>query len=133
MPIHQKDRVLRGLQALILAVILGVIYWGNGNELNTIDPPIVQVIEEHKDEIAALKRTIAERDKTVAALKTQLKTAKYVVSQYERQLADVRHAMPTTASIQKAVMEAARTEEGMRRETKRVLGDLGITNIQVMP
>lgn len=132
MSLIQKDRVLRGLQAVILAGILGVIYWGNGNDLNTIEPPIVQVIEDHKEEIAALQRTITEKDKMIASLKTQLKTAHYAMKQYETRLAEVRQTMPTVASVQKAVLQATRTDEGLKKETKRVLGDLGITKIQVI-
>lgn len=129
---HQKDRRIRGLQALILAGIIGMIYWGNGNDLNTIDPPIVQVIEEHKAELEDLRREIAEKNKTIASLKVQLKTAKYAMRQYEARLAEVRQTMPTTATVQKAIFQATRTDEGLQRETTRVLGDLGITKIQVI-
>lgn len=59
-------------------------------------------------------------------------TAKYAMHQYEVQLAEVRQAMPTTASVQKAVLQATRTDEGLKQEARRVLGDLGITKIQVI-
>lgn len=132
MDIHQKDRVLRGLQALIFIAMLGMIYWGNGNDLNTIEPPIIQVIEEHKAELEDLRREIAEKNKTIASLKVQLKTAKYAMRQYELRLAEARQTMPTKATVQKAVMQATRTDEGLQQETRRVLGDLGITKIQVI-
>lgn len=129
---HKNGRLVWTLQLLLIASILGVIYWGNGNDLNTVDPPIVQVIEEHKDEIQALQRAIAEKDRTIASLKVQLKTAKYAMKQYETRLAEVRQTMPTVASVQQAVLQATRTDEGLKQETKRVLGDLGITKIQVI-
>lgn len=124
-----RARVLKGIIVAIAIAIVSLVYWGNGNHLNTVGVPIVQMIESERMEVRQLRDELASKNREVASLKTQIKTRNYVIRQYEMQIAELKRRTPTLASIRQELATSTANDEGLRHETKRILGDMGITHI----
>lgn len=120
------------LSWILVAVIGGLVYWGNGNTDPVVQVPQVTVIHDHTQEIEDLKRQVTDRDHLIAHLKTQIKTRNYVIAQYETQLRELHKPATPQPVIYHELKQTTMTEKGFRHEANRVLGGyLDVSRIRV--
>jgi peptidoglycan hydrolase CwlO-like protein len=72
-----------------------------------------------------------ELEKTVAELNARVDQLAKSIKENETRLADVQAKTPTYATIKETIDYATQTNSGLQKEAKRVLGELGVSNIRV--
>lgn len=118
---------------VILFVGIGcLVYWGNGNHL-AVEVPMADssLIQQWAAEKVSLQKrihelTIENKDKDV-----KLKSIKYVIAQYERQLKEVQASVSLLPVIEASIHKEASTENGFRAAVARNFGKDIAAHIQI--
>lgn len=120
-----KRAVLVGPMVLLL-----VLAFAQSHEPH-YDENTMQLLRAYRDEASRLAEALEAREKVIAELKGQIRVARLKVRKTEEALAALQEAMPTSEQVFAEVRAATATHAGLRRETKRILGDMGITHIVI--
>lgn len=116
-----------------LAGIFLLVFLGGGHYESTYDSNTVKLLESFREHSTQLAKTLEARDRTIADLKGKMRVASLKVEKTEQSLMALRQSMPTGEQIVENVTRATITDKGLRHETHRILGDLGITHIVLHP
>jgi len=81
------------------------------------------------DEVVAERAALEE---TVEKLKIQVEDLAKTIEQHETQLAAIQAINPTFSEIKGSLDHATKTNDGLRKEADRILGDLGVNRIRVI-
>jgi|GEM_PF-1918546 len=84
-----------------------------------------ELYQRSVDERAALETRINELNAEVAKLAEAIK-------QNDRELALVKANAPTLAEIKNSIEKASKTDDGLLKEAKGILGDLGVKKIRIV-
>lgn len=88
-------------------------------------------IQKQVDEVASLRSQVEERAKLIEGLNQQIQALRLLLEKNDRRIAGLQASTLTPESSHKRVVEAVKTDDGLHKESKRVLGDLGITSIKI--
>lgn len=116
-----------------LAGIFLLVFWSGGHYESTYDANTAQLLASFREHSAQLTQALQDRDRTIADLKGKIRVASIKVEKTEQSLAAIKQAMPTGEQIVAEITRATLTDKGLQHETRRILGDLGITHIVLHP
>ena len=84
-----------------------------------------QLYKQSVEEREALKTRVKELDAQIAKLTGDIK-------EHRKHLDLVQAKTPTYAEVKKSVESASKTDAGLRKEARNILGDLGVKNIRII-
>lgn len=118
---------------MALAGIMLLSFMAGGQYESMYDANTMRLLQSYRDAHSELTERLAQRESTIAALKGKIRVASLKVEKTEQSLAALRQSMPTGERIMADIALATATDKGLERETRRILGDMGITHITLHP
>jgi len=120
-------------RVVILAGIMLLSFMAGGQYESMYDANTMRLLQSYKDAHSELVEKLDQREKAIAMLKGKIRVASIMVEKTNQSLVALRQSMPTGEHIMAEVVRATSTDKGLERETRRILGDMGITHIILHP
>lgn len=120
-------------RVIILAGIMLLSFMAGGQYESMYDANTMRLLQSYRDAHSELTEKLDQREKAIAILKGKIRVASIIVEKTNQSLVALKQSMPTGEQIMAEVERASSTDKGLERETRRILGDLGITRIIVRP
>lgn len=92
--------------------------------------PMVE-IDEHLAEVAELHAQIDADKATIEDLRKQIEDLRASITVSDKKVTAIVAKAPVPEKVKTAVQQAAQTDSGLVHESLRVLGDLGLTRLEV--